>query len=62
MKDSASGKSKGYGFVSFLKKEVCILLGAWLSCFNCTAIGQVWFLLCMFFLVLLVTRRRPPLW
>ena len=25
MKDSTSGKSKGYGFVSFLKKEVCIL-------------------------------------
>ena len=23
VKDSGSGKSKGYGFVSFLKKEVC---------------------------------------
>ena len=26
VKDSGSGKSKGYGFVSFLKKEVCIYL------------------------------------
>ena len=25
MKDTASGKSKGYGFVAFLKKEVCQL-------------------------------------
>ena len=25
VKDSASGKSKGYGFVSFLKKEVCFV-------------------------------------
>ena len=25
MKDTASGKSKGYGFVAFLKKEVCPL-------------------------------------